>query len=370
MEQIIITDYAGLDNWLLQNKAKTIMLVCGKSIERQRINEYFQQIPQRLGITVVPFMGFAPNPQYESVCEGIKTFHEKKCDTIVAVGGGSAMDVAKCIKLFSNMEAGRNYLEQIIMPNSIPFLAMPTTAGTGSEATRFAVIYYQGAKQSVADPSCIPGAVFLDSSSLKTLPEYQKKATMMDAFSHALESYWSINSTEESKAFSRSALRMIIDNMDGYLSNTEEGNRNMLLAANIAGKAINITQTTAGHAMCYKITSLYGCAHGHAAFLCNRVLFPWMIRHTEDCIDPRGKEYLNNTFLEIAQILGSNTPEDAAEKLNARFLSLDMQIPKATAEDYAILRSSVNPVRLKNHPIYLSTDTIDLLYHDILREKT
>ena len=367
MEQRVITDYAELDRWLLGNQTKKLMLVCGKSIARQRISRYFENLPERLGISVVPFMDFEPNPRYESVVSGVDLFRKEHCDAIAAVGGGSSLDVAKCIKLYSNMEPGKNYLEQVIVPNSIPFFAMPTTAGTGSEATRFAVIYYQGVKQSVTDSSCIPAAVLLDGDALTTLPEYQKKSTMMDAFCHALESFWSVNSTEESKAYSKTAIRRILDNKDGYLSNTEKGNREMLLAANSAGKAINITQTTAGHAMCYKITSLYGCAHGHAAILCDRVLFPWMIRHTEDCIDPRGEQYLNNTLSEIASAMGCETPEAAANKLCTLVSELALPIPEAKPEDYAVLRSSVNPVRLKNHPVRLSEETIDELYHVILR---
>ena len=87
------------------------------------------------------------------------------------------------------MDSSRNYLEQPIVPNDVKLLAIPTTAGTGSEATRYAVIYYNGVKQSVADESCIPSAVLMDSSVLKTLPLYQKKSTMLDALCHALAAF-------------------------------------------------------------------------------------------------------------------------------------------------------------------------------------
>ena len=141
----------------------------------------------------------------------------------------------------------------------------------------------------------------------------------------------------------------------------------MLLAANIAGKAINITQTTAGHAMCYKITSLFASAHGHAAILCDRVLFSWMINNIDKCIDPRGEQYLKNTFNEIAYAMGCETPEDAVCKVNEIFEKLELDIPKATVEQYEELKGTVNPVRLKNHPIALDSDTINELYHKILR---
>ena len=82
----------------------------------------------------------------------------------------------------------------------IPFLAMPTTAGTGSEATRYAVIYYDGKKQSVTHDSVVPDVAILEPKVLKTLPLYQKKCTMMDALCQGIESWWSMNSTDESKA--------------------------------------------------------------------------------------------------------------------------------------------------------------------------
>lgn len=109
---------------------------------------------------------------------------------------------------------------------------------------------------------------FLTPGALKTLPAYQRKSTMLDALCHAVESFWSVHATAESKAYSRDALKMIRRYAEDYLANCDEGNAGMLLAANTAGKAINLTQTTAGHAMCYKLTSLYGLAHGHAAALC------------------------------------------------------------------------------------------------------
>ena len=140
----------------------------------------------------------------------------------------------------------------------------------------------------------------------------------------------------------------------------------MLIAANTAGKAINITQTTAGHAMCYKITSLFGCAHGHAAALCDRVLFPWMVNNVDKCTDPRGVEYLTRTLTEIGQAMGCENAAAGAEKLEKIFKGLELEVPTATDEQFELLKTSVNPVRLKNHPIALDVDTIDRLYHKIL----
>lgn len=371
-EQMVVKaskDYKEIDNYLKDNGIKSLFLVCGSSIKRLDINCYIESLEEK-GIRVVRFSDYEPNPKYESVVKGVSLFNKEQCDAIMAIGGGSAMDVAKCIKLYSNMDESRCYLEQEIVPNSIKFLAVPTTAGTGSEATRYAVIYYKGEKQSVSHTSCIPDFVLLDATTLETLPLYHKKATMMDAMCHAVEAFWSVNSTEESKVYSKEAIGLILANKDKYLANDKEGNTNMLMASNLAGKAINITQTTAGHAMCYKLTSLYGIAHGHAAALCVKELFPYMCANTDKCADARGKEYLDSMFVELAEILGA---EDMAQKSEAVVdifaelvdsLEFESVVPKA--EDYEVLKSSVNPVRLKNNPVALTEDVIDALYHNIL----
>lgn len=359
-------NYKELDEYFYNNKVATALVVCGGSFRFLKISEYFDSLEERLRIKIVKFNDFKPNPLYDSVVKGIEVFRKNNCDLIIAVGGGSAMDVAKCIKLYSNMNSKENYLKQTIIPNDIRLLAVPTTSGTGSEATRYAVIYYDGEKQSVSDYSCIPSTVLMDASVLKTLPEYQKKSTMMDALCHAIESYWSVNSTKESQAYSKAAIEIILKNQNLYLTNDEVGNANMLKAANIAGKAINITQTTAGHAMCYKLTSLYGIAHGHAAALCVSKIFPYMIVNIDKCIDSRGVDFLKNIFDEIAFAMGCDSADRASCLFNELLTDLKLTVPGTNENDYKILKTSVNPVRLKNNPVVLDPVDIDLLYHQIL----
>ena len=369
MEQTILTadnNFFQLDEYIVNHGMKNILLVCGKSFDKLNLSNHLKEFADNKSIKICKFSDFKPNPDYESVVKGVEEFRNNNCDSIIAVGGGSAMDVAKCIKLFANMPDSSNYLNQETVPNEIPFIAVPTTAGTGSEATRFAVIYYKGEKQSVNHESCIPSAVLFDTSVLDTLPEYQRKATMLDAFCHAVESFWSVNSTEDSKEDSRKAIHLILTNYESYLANDADGNANMLLAANYAGKAINVTQTTAGHAMCYKLTSLYGISHGHAAALCVSVLWRYMISNTKLCIDSRGCKYLEKTFTDLAKVMGGKVPSDGAEIFNSILNKLELSKPRVNETDYDILKKSVNPVRLKNNPVQLDENTINYLYHQIL----
>ena len=361
MEQKILTDqdqYEQLDKWL---SGKVVLVVCGKAysdiVKAKRVVDSHSN--------VVYFQHYKPNPTYDSVLEGVRVFNDEKCNAVMAVGGGSAIDVAKCIKAFGSMDARRDYLEQSIVSNDIPLLVVPTTAGTGSEATRYAVIYKNGEKQSITSEYLIPDVVLLDPDNLKSLPEYQRKATMMDVLAHSLESMWSINSTQQSMKYSMEALNLFLKYKEDYLTGTSEGNEGMLRAAHIAGKAINITQTTAGHAMCYKITSLFGCAHGHAAMMCNRVLFPWMYEHMERCIDVRGKDVVFKAFSLIEETLNCKTVKDTIECVDSIYSSLELSTPVSTEQQINIMVDSVNIERLRNNPIKLNKADIVYLYRKV-----
>lgn len=372
MTMVLSSDnnYRSLSEYIQKNGLKKILIVCGSSFKKFRLKEFLDELTSQQIISPVYFSDFQPNPDYESVEKGVDLFRKCECDSILAVGGGSAMDVAKCIKLYANMPAGVLYLQEKILKNDIPFIAVPTTAGTGSEATKFAVIYYKGEKQSVTDDSCIPQAVLFDSSVLLTLPDYQRKVTMLDAFCHSVESFWSVNSTDESKEYSKKAIRLILNYMDAYLRNVESGNVAMLEAANWAGKAINITQTTAGHAMCYKLTKLYDLPHGHAAALCVSVLWRYMIENSALNIDCRGKEYLDDMFVELANVMGCPNAIAGAEKFTDILKGLDLRTPSLRCEsDIDLLTGSVNLVRLKNNPVRLDAQAISTLYREIFEKK-
>lgn len=348
MDQIIISckhNYDGFLEYIRDNNIENIFIVCTKSIKKLKIYKELAQLEKKIKITY--YMNFKPNPTYDSVVEGIKCFKRSEAKVILAVGGGSAMDVAKCIKLYSNLNESMNYLEQKIIPNNLVLMVMPTTAGTGSEATEFAVIYYKGEKKSISDNSIIPNVVIFDYSTLETLPLYQKKAAMLDALMHSLESYWSVNATEESKKYSLEALSMIKNNIDKYLRNNKKSLIEMQKASYIAGKAINISKTTAGHAMCYKLTSLYGIAHGHAAAIVDSELFPYMYKINKKMFD------------EIINVIGSeNYIRDLLNHLNL----YDVHINKS---DLDFLVNSVNTERLQNNPISLSKDDIKIIYEKI-----
>ncbi len=369
LQNILIANenYNEVDLYLKKLSVKKIMLVCGNSLKLLRINSYFENLIKNTDVEIIYFSDFHPNPVYESVVNGVTQFKKNKCDMVISAGGGSAIDVAKCIKLYSNMDLNTNFLEQDIITNNIPFLVIPTTAGSGSEATKYAVIYLNGEKLSIEHESCIPSHVLIDSSVLDSLPIYQKKSTMMDAFCHAIESFWSINSNDESRNYSKEAIEIIVSNKDDYLSKNNKTNINMLKASNIAGRAINITQTTAAHAMSYKLTSMYGISHGQAVSICLSKLFLFMLKGNNSCIDIRGESYIENIYKEIATSMGFKTPLEAALYFEQTVNDLGFSEPLSKDKsDINILKKSVNLTRLKNHPIQLNETDIENLYREIV----
>lgn len=345
--------------------SKKVFLVCDSSFPFLNIKEDIEGIA--LPYTI--FDDFTPNPLYEDVCKGIKLFNAKGCDTIIAVGGGSSIDVAKCIKLYCKMSDDRLYLEQEYKDTGVKLIAIPTTAGTGSESTRYAVIYYDGKKQSVTHESIIPDVAILEPKVLKTLPLYQKKCTMMDALCQGIESWWSVNSTDESKEYSKIAVESIMKWWKEYIfENTDESAQHIMNAANYAGRAICITQTTAPHAFSYKITSLYGLPHGHAVAVCLPEIWAFMIQNPDLCIDKRGKDYLERIFHQIAQSMDVATPQDAVLCFRKMMKEMSLANPVSTNKEQKvdILSHSVNPIRLKNNPVKLDEDNIRSLYLDII----
>ena len=348
MEQRIFSDISQLSPIFA---GKKVLLVCGRS---------FDGLGLSLPFDVIRFSGFSPNPRYEDICRGVELCRKENCGAILAVGGGSAMDTAKCIKLFSTMDPAENYLRQEFRDNEVLLAAIPTTAGTGSESTRHAVIYYKAEKQSVSHPSLIPQAACLIPAVLEKLPLYQKKCTLLDALGQAIESWWSVSSTEESVRWSRMAIELIRDNWRPYLLEGDAAAaEKILLAANYAGRAINITATTAAHAMSYKLTSLYGIPHGHAVALCLAQVWEYMLGDVE-CTDSRGIEHLRQVFADL--------PVDL-EWYKKLLETLELTRPAAEnrEEELQILVSSVNPLRLRNNPALLDRATLKAMYERILR---
>ena len=373
MSQKIINGIAQLPAILQEVGCEKLFLVVDSSYPFLNIKDAIEALPVK---ERVMFSDFTPNPLYEQVCKGIELLKSSNCDTILAVGGGSAIDVAKCIKLAILAKEGNAAIIPPLVSTCVacesaklPFVAIPTTAGTGSESTHNAVMYYEGAKQTVTNDGVLPDYAVMEPSVLKTLPLYQKKCTMMDALCQGIESWWSVNSTEESYEYSRKTIELIMANWRKYIfENDDEAAANIMLGANYGGRAINLTATTAAHAFSYKITSLYKFPHGHAVAVCLPEIWKYMLAHMDKCIESRGQEYLTRIFEDISKAMKCESPDQAIVKFCGMLKEMGLKNPVAVNrdEEIEVLTLSVNPVRLKNNPIKLDKTTIKSIYEVIV----
>lgn len=169
--------------------------------------------------------------------------------------------------------------------------------------------------------------------------------------------------------YAKIGLQMIMDHWHGYIEdNNDEDAQYIMMAANYGGRAINISQTTAPHAMSYKLTSMYGLPHGHAVALCLPEVWMYMMEHHEKCIDPRGREHLEFVFGWLGQIMQCDSAYKGLMMFRAIMFGLDMPSFKSKniEEDLDILSKSVNPERLKNNPVGLDDEVIRMIYSRII----
>lgn len=295
-----------------------------------------KDIAKKLPDAVV-FSSFTSNPKYEEMLEGLKLFKSSKCDSIISIGGGSCIDVAKVIKMSLNADINSDTptFKQDYKYTDVKHICIPSTSGTGSESTKHAVLYLNGAKQSISHPTLVPEYVILCPKLIVSVPEYQKKATMMDALCQCIESLWSIKATKVSRAYAFKGLNLFEKHYKGYLNLELEDIKAIQIAANYSGKAINISETTAAHAMSYKITSLYGVPHGHAVAMCMSSIFNnCKVRTTYRGLNVR------NLFYKVLEYFKLETHVEISRR----------ELP--------ILVESINPERLKNFPYKMNIKQI------------
>ena len=310
------------------------------------------------------FDDFAPNPKYADVMRGIKFWYTHPCDIMIAIGGGSAIDMAKLIGICGAHRGQYRELltgEIPIRDKAAPLIAIPTTAGTGSEATHFAVVYVGGQKYSVAHANVLPDYAIIDPNLTANLPPSITAHTGLDALSQAVESLWSVNATAQSRVFASEALRLVLDNLEAAVYRpTPDVRANMCRAAHLSGKAINISKTTAPHAISYTLTSQFGVPHGLAvALTLGAVLIYNNGVTSSDCWHPKGVAQVQNDIRGINRLIGVESSEEARKHIDDLISTIGCptrlrQIGVDTAADLETIVQNVNTERLKNNPRALS----------------
>jgi len=367
-EFIGLNSIHNLKEILSKHNPRNIFLVTGKSsYEKCGAKSILSKILKKYNI--VHFDDFETNPKLKDIEKGIKIFKENNCDFVIAVGGGSVIDVAKSINiLVSNSNNPIKYIKngKNIENKGKPLVAIPTTSGSGSEATHFAAIYIDKTKHSLAHEFMLPFYAIIDAQFTMNLPKEITASTGIDAFSQAIESYWCVNSTDESKKYARKAIKIIVKNLIDAVNNPSAKSRGaMLKAANLAGKAINISKTTACHAISYPLTSYFGVPHGHAAALTLSQMLVYNSQITvEDMLDKRGVDYVKNIIKEIVKLISAERVEDASDKISALIKEVGLstklsELGIKTDEDIElIIKNGFNPDRVKNNPRRLTVEAL------------
>ncbi|MGD9781936.1 MAG: iron-containing alcohol dehydrogenase [Kiritimatiellia bacterium] len=332
---------AFLSRFLAGVPADRMLWVCRpKSFGESGAREW---VERAAGLPARILSGFSSNPKIEDVERGVALFRAMRAEAVVGVGGGSVLDMAKLVNYFGSRKIGLD--EHLHAPSSPaaplrPLLAVPTTAGSGSEATHFAVVYRGQTKYSVADETIRPSHVLLVPEFTASMDAYQTACTGMDALAQGMESAWARGATDESRRSARQALRLALDHLAAaVLHPAPEDRAAMLEAAHLAGCAIDVSKTTGAHAFSYALTSEYGLPHGHAVAL----LLPFFA------------EYHLRAGIRV-------------DSIDAPFLrrltgaiGLDSKLPATATEIHAVLARHVNLERLSNNPVPVD----DGFVHDI-----
>lgn len=279
------------------------------------------------------FSDYRENPDEESIRRAAYIFRMHKSDIIISIGGGSVIDTAKGVKALTGSD--------------VSHIAVPTTAGSGSEATKFAVYYKNGKKQLFEAPGLMPASTVVDSSLLYTLDRTQRMTTLLDAFCHSAESLLSVHANSESRMYAENSIRLINEYYGRYACGERVVYGMIAVASHYAGKAINISKTAAGHAMSYVLTSKYGIKHGQAAAVCLKYVLALLLEENRLPTD------FQNIYRTLSDIYSA-----------AEFEPMSC-FAKVTAND---MLCCVNAERMKNFSLLLEEKEITEIYKRVIAD--
>ena len=300
----------------LQKLGQKAFIVTDETMVKLGNVAFLEDVLKKNGTSYFIFPKVNYEPDDLIVKEGAAVYQENHCDHLIALGGGSPIDTAKAIAILLNDDAPlSSYMGKIIDIKRPPLVAVPTTAGTGAETTRFAVYYDHGKKMSADNVRYLPTDQLLIPEFTATQTPYQRASTEFDAYAQAVESLWAVGATDESRTYAQKALDLMAAG-------------EQMLGSYWAGRAIDISRTTAAHALSYYMTATYGIPHGHAVYM----MFPYVCK-------ANGRE----EFIKEIPVL--QTLRDFAAERNLDWNQL-----------VDTLLANVNPARLANNPCPITRD--------------
>lgn len=316
---------------LRESKSEHVYLVSDHGLESIGVVKKVQDIVEAGGLTCTTFLDVVPNPTVDVVNASTKLYKESGATSIIALGGGSSMDVAKATGVLATYggEIG-DYEGLYKVPGPIvPIIAIPTTAGTGSEVTASAVITDEAKnfKMSVISYEILPKYAVLDPELIMTAPASIAASCGVDALIHAMEAYVSNFASPFSDAMAEKAMELIGANLRRFVANRrdEEAACAMMVGSTFAGMAFAWAKLGNVHAMSHPVSAYFHVAHGVA----NAVILPTVVEY--NALADHGRyEKIYNYIREQKEPVVNYKPEMLVEELKK--LNRDLGIPASLSE--------------------------------------
>lgn len=284
-----------------------------------------------------------PDPTIELIADGVKQYNDNHCDSFIAIGGGSTIDCAKGIAASVVKNVGIDKLAGLMRVRKAmpPFIAIPTTAGTGSEATVVSVVTDPIKKQkfTVIDPCLVPKVAIVDPTLMKSLPAKITAETGMDALTHAIESYISLHATPFTKRYSLDAMSRIFSFLpEAYADgNNLTAREEMSIASLNAGIAFTRTSIGYVHAIAHQFGGFYKVPHG----LANAVILPHVLEFSVSSVSDKYAEMaieLGFSNIYDDELAAANKFIRKVKELNKR-LNIQTNFPELQEQDIDNLAS-------------------------------
>jgi alcohol dehydrogenase len=356
-------------------EARRVLLVCGRtSFEASGAAAVLPEL-ERVAV-VQRWDDFAPNTDADDLGRGLRVVDVFDPDLVLGIGGGSAMDMAKLLTAYAGRVSGADVVDVIHAGGTITerdrrLVLVPTTSGSGAETTHFAVVYTGHDKHSIAGPAMLPDRIVLDPTLTLSGSDYQRATSGIDAVCQAIESLWAVGATEDSRVFAREALRILLVHLEPFVTDPDlDAATGMSLGAHLAGRAIDVSKTTAAHALSYGLTKRHGVSHGHAVATS---LGPFLEAHataTADRLQPGVDPAVHDAA--VADVLTAFGVDDGAAA-RAAFVDLLERIglePRLSAlgvsdeDEVRALVRTVNVERLGNDPVRFDGDDLAAVLRD------
>ena len=256
--------FAKLGEILSELGLKRCVIACGRHFAPTA--KAMQEKDSRIAAV---FGGVEQNPQLSGAIETARLAREVKADAVVGVGGGSAIDTAKFAAAIAlgDRDAEDYYRGKVPFPSErLPIVAVPTTAGTGSEVTQVSVVSHETEKRTINNPVFMPKAAIVDPVLSSTVPPRTTMNTGLDALAHALEGYWSKNHQPISDLMAIEAVRLVLENLETAWRDggNMEARSNMAFASLLGGLSFALPKTAGSHACSYPLSEDYHLPHGEA----------------------------------------------------------------------------------------------------------